>query len=112
MNIADLRARGKAALGGVPRRVRVALVLAVAVFAGFGFGVVVGKGARAETLVRTTLPGADAPEPVVAAEGGSVYCVPWCGGADRISSVHKIWFNSVEDAAAHGYAPAKGCSGL
>ena len=48
----------------------------------------------------------------VASKNGTKYHFPWCSGAKSISEVNKIWFNSVEEARASGYAPAANCKGL
>jgi len=48
----------------------------------------------------------------VASKNGAKYHFPWCAGAKSISEANKIWFNSVEEARAAGYAPASNCKGL
>lgn len=49
---------------------------------------------------------------VVAARGGSVYYLPWCGPVVRILEKNRVWFSSEEEARAAGYVPAKSCKGL
>ena len=47
----------------------------------------------------------------VAARGGTVYYLPTCSGARRISEKNKIWFDSKAEAEKFGYKPAKNCNG-
>ena len=48
----------------------------------------------------------------VASKTGSVYYYPWCAGGQTIAPDAKVWFKTVDDARAGGYAPAKSCKGL
>jgi hypothetical protein len=48
----------------------------------------------------------------VAARGGTVYYLPSCAGANRISEKNKIWFETKAEAERLGYRPAKNCKGL
>lgn len=38
-----------------------------------------------------------------------IYHYPWCVWAQQIYPQNEIWFDSVEDAKAHGYRPCKVC---
>jgi len=49
---------------------------------------------------------------VVASKNGTVYHLPWCSGAQRISASNKVTFASEAEAKAAGYRPAKNCKGL
>ncbi len=48
----------------------------------------------------------------VASRGGTVYYLPTCSGAKRISEKNKIWFTSKEEAERLGYKPSKSCKGI
>ncbi len=48
----------------------------------------------------------------VASRNGTVFHLPTCSGAKRISEVNKIWFATKEEALAKGYRPAANCKGL
>lgn len=48
----------------------------------------------------------------VASQNGSVYHLPYCAGAKRISEANKITFASKAEAEAAGYRPAANCPGL
>jgi hypothetical protein len=48
----------------------------------------------------------------VAARMGTVYYLPWCGGAKRISDENKVWFSTKEEAQMRGYHPARNCKGI
>ena len=57
------------------------------------------------------------PKPMPSAEGAfigslnsDVYHYPTCTHAQRIYPENQIWFNSSEDARAHGYRPCKVCN--
>ena len=45
----------------------------------------------------------------IAAQGGSVYYLPWCAGAFKIHEAHKLIFTSQADAEKAGFRPAAGC---
>jgi hypothetical protein len=49
---------------------------------------------------------------VVASRTGSVYYLPWCSGAQKISSDKQVWFSSEAAAQKAGYTPSKSCKGL
>ena len=49
---------------------------------------------------------------VVGSKNGTKYHYPWCGGAKQISPKNLITFNSIEEAKAKGYTPARNCKGL
>lgn len=48
----------------------------------------------------------------VASRNGTVFHLPTCSGAKRISEANKIWFATKEEAMAKGYRPAANCKGL
>ncbi len=48
----------------------------------------------------------------VASRNGTVFHLPTCSGAKRISEANKIWFATKEEALAKGYRPAANCKGL
>lgn len=48
----------------------------------------------------------------VGSVNGSVYHLPWCSGAQRISDKNKVYFDSKEDAQNAGYRPAGNCKGI
>ena len=48
----------------------------------------------------------------VGSKNSDKYHLPWCGGAQRISTENKVWFESKEEAEAAGYTPAGNCNGL
>jgi hypothetical protein len=48
----------------------------------------------------------------VAARGGTVYYLPTCSGAKRISDKNKIWFDTKAEAEKFGYKPAQNCKGM
>lgn len=48
----------------------------------------------------------------VASKNGSVYHLPWCSGAQRISEKNKVWFATKNDAEGAGYRPAANCPGI
>ena len=49
---------------------------------------------------------------VVASKSGTVYHLPWCSGAVRMSPENKIFFKNIIDAQKAGYRAAKNCEGL
>jgi len=49
---------------------------------------------------------------VVGSKNGTVYHLPWCSGAKRISENNKVWFVSKTEAEAAGYRPAANCKGI
>jgi hypothetical protein len=49
---------------------------------------------------------------VVASRTGSVYYLPWCSGAQKMSPQNQVWFGSEEAAEKAGYTPSKSCKGL
>ncbi len=49
---------------------------------------------------------------VIASKKGKTYHLPWCPGATSMSQKNKIYFNSIAEAKAAGYLPAKNCEGL
>jgi len=48
----------------------------------------------------------------VASKNGSKYYLTTCSGANRIKEENKVWFDTVDEAKAEGYEPAKNCKGL
>jgi hypothetical protein len=48
----------------------------------------------------------------VGSKNGTVYHLPWCSGAKRISEANKVWFTSKEEAEKAGYRPAANCKGI
>lgn len=40
----------------------------------------------------------------------NIYHYPWCEWAQKINPENEIWFDSPEDAQAHGYRPCKVCN--
>ncbi len=48
----------------------------------------------------------------VASKNGTVYHLPHCSGAKRISDANKRFFSSKEDAEAAGLRPAANCKGI
>ena len=48
----------------------------------------------------------------VASKNGSKYYLTDCSGANRIKEENKVWFDTVDEAKAEGYEPAKNCKGL
>lgn len=48
----------------------------------------------------------------VASKNSSVYHLPWCSGAKRISEKNKVWFATKAEAEQVGYRPASNCKGL
>ena len=48
----------------------------------------------------------------VASKNGTKYHLPWCSGAQTISEINKIWFETKEEAENRGYTPAKNCKGI
>ncbi len=141
MNIADIRKVGKryAALlqperlrtiaNQIPRDVILVAVILLSSSVTFGLGILTGEqlgqgGVIVETLplatsTANTVDTAPAITPailnagrVVASKNGSKYYFPWCGGAKRLSTAHKIWFASAAQARIHGYTKAANCKGL
>ncbi|TSC66939.1 MAG: Extracellular nuclease [Parcubacteria group bacterium Gr01-1014_72] len=49
---------------------------------------------------------------LVGSKTGRKYHYPWCAGAQQISEKNKVWFASIDEARASGYAPAANCKGL
>jgi len=49
---------------------------------------------------------------VVGSINSDKYHLPDCPGAKQIKEKNKIWFDSIEAAAAAGYKPAGNCPGL
>ena len=45
----------------------------------------------------------------VGSRSGHSYYLPTCAGVKRIKDANKVWFASVEEAAAKGYHPAAAC---
>jgi hypothetical protein len=48
----------------------------------------------------------------VASKSGSKYYLPTCSGATRIKEENKVYFATIAEAQAAGYAPAANCPGL
>jgi hypothetical protein len=48
----------------------------------------------------------------VGSKNGTVYHLPWCSGAKRISQENMVWFSSKTEAEAAGYRPATNCKGI
>lgn len=46
---------------------------------------------------------------LVGSKNGSKYHAQWCPGAKQIREENKVYFDSVSDAAAHGYTQAGNC---
>lgn len=49
---------------------------------------------------------------VVGSRNGGKYHYPWCSGAKQIKDSNLIYFNTIDEARALGYLPAKNCKGL
>ena len=49
---------------------------------------------------------------VIVSKKGKTYHLPWCPGATSMLQKNKIYFNSIAEAKAAGYLPAKNCEGL
>lgn len=49
---------------------------------------------------------------VVASDTGTVFYLPWCAGAQKITIAKQRWFTTEKAAQAAGYRPAKNCKGL
>ncbi|HQU07789.1 MAG: hypothetical protein B7X04_00900 [Parcubacteria group bacterium 21-54-25] len=142
MNIADLLARGKgfaaslhdcvpgALAARVPKGILIAILAALGIVASFGVGLLMGRqigqgsgfvvemlplattsamSTTGKSAAATALPRGGQ---VVASKNGSRYYLPWCGGANRISTVNKVWFSSKKSAEAAGYTPAANCKGI
>ncbi len=142
MTIAELGAKGNAALGRLPKDFLVVLILVLASSASFGLGVLAGREAGGPgqgsgfSITEVPLSGntdlaaaasaaadqgqAISPAPatipaggqVVASKNGTKYYLPWCGGVKAIKEENKVWFASAEEAKAKGYTPAANCKGL
>jgi hypothetical protein len=67
-----------------------------------------GRGDMTNSVTSTTTPR----RVYVAARGGTVYYLPSCAGANRISEKNKIWFETKAEAERLGYRPAQNCKGL
>lgn len=48
----------------------------------------------------------------VASKNGTKYYLSTCSGAARIKDDNKVYFESKDEAVAHGYSPAANCPGL
>ena len=48
----------------------------------------------------------------VGSKNGTVYHLPWCGGAERILEENKVWFSTKKEAEQAGYRPAANCKGI
>lgn len=116
MTIAEAREKCKGALAKIPRDIPVVAVLVLSSSLSFWLGYQAGLDA-------TTLTAPGVLEPiselstgtagqVVASRSGTKYYLPTCAGAARISDANKVWFATVELAAAAGYSPAANCKGL
>ena len=114
MTIADTRERCKKYLAAVPKDILLVIILILAYLLSFGLGYLAGKDAEQGSAVSigTSPLIASTTGQVIASKNGTKYYLPWCAGADRISSANKVWFDSVEIAKAQGYAPAANCKGL
>ena len=115
MTIADLGAKCKVALRGVPRDLLVFGVIILASSASFGLGLLAGRDAgqgSRETLGEPTLAASSSSGHLVAAKSGTKYYLPWCSGVDRITDANKVWFATPRDAEKAGYTAAANCKGL
>ena len=48
----------------------------------------------------------------IASKGGGKYYLPGCPGVANIKDANRVWFDTVAEAQAAGYAPAGNCPGL
>ena len=60
----------------------------------------------------TPKPAVDGPHTFVASKNGTKYYPAGCAGASRIKAANQVWFAAADLAAAAGYTPAAGCSGV
>ena len=60
----------------------------------------------------TTKPAVEGPHTFVASKNGTKYYPAGCAGASRIKAANQVWFGTADLAAAAGYTPASGCSGV
>ena len=67
----------------------------------------VGNGAA---VITAPVPKAASTGSYVASKSGSKYYKTTCSGAKRIKEANKVYFASVEEAAAAGYSPAANCN--
>jgi len=70
------------------------------------------KTATALNTPTTTISNNNASKNFVASKNGTKYHYPWCPSAGSIKEGNKIWFATIEEARAAGYAPASNCPGL
>ena len=124
MRIAEWRIKLKeklAQLRKIPQDILLVAILILACLASFGFGYAAGKdadlsaqegqGSNNVAIIPSPLVATTSGQ-VVASKSGTKYYLPWCAGADRISSANKVWFDSAQSAAMQGYFPAANCKGL
>ncbi len=115
MTIAEAREKCKSLIARVPRDAIVLVILLLASSMSFGLGYLAGLDAcRAGDILFKTPPliATSTEGQVVASKSGTKYYLPGCAGADRISDVNKVRFDSASAAGAAGYAPAANCKGL
>lgn len=91
--------------------VLVVLIIILVGFASFGLGRLSVVENNRE-VVQIEQSASVAQSTYVASKNGSVYHLPWCSGAQRISEKNKIFFNSKEEAERAGYRPAGNCKGI
>ena len=68
--------------------------------------------ATANTANASTIIPSQETSKYVGSKNGTVYHLPWCGGATRIREENKVWFATKEEAEQAGYRPATNCKGL
>jgi hypothetical protein len=65
-----------------------------------------------EASAATSLTSPGATMQYVASKNGTVYHLPWCSGAKRISKENMVWFSTKTEAEKAGYRPAANCKGI
>ena len=103
------------------------LVIVFACLAAFGLGRLSAQSPQKEALFRpveaqnhaqtalalgSTAEASKGDGTVVASKSGSVYHLPWCPGAARISPQNLVTYESEEAAKRAGLTAAKNCKGL
>lgn len=131
-NIQDLKAQSKGFLGRFIDEWGIVLVVVLVGLASFGLGrLSAQEGAKTPVSVTQASAAASASSgaqnkaisgdseglregtgEVVASKNGTVYHLPWCSGAQRISVSNLVTFSSEAEAKAAGFRPAKNCKGL
>lgn len=108
MIIRDLLEKGKKY---VTDDVLIVIIIVLVGFASFGLGRLSVEEERRESVYIDQ--GASVVQiGYIGSKNGSIYHLPWCSGAQRISEGNKVYFNSKEDAEKAGYRPAGNCKGI